>query len=277
MCLALLPGKIPKLPEEATEMRKTALLLIAAVVSFAIIGCGGEEPVAPTGYAPNQSVEAYAYVHGGYIGKAEASTDAEGALSVNINEAFFPHHLAIVDIESEEWNEDNTVTYVIRGDTVYVARYVAYNGTNYVGNTVGSALVYVEADEEGNPAGNSPLEKMILRNEANMETWWNSIADGGFEIFTEFGGEAMPITTTSYGSLYKEGSSYWDFGIGWQGNIDAIEDAAVQYGVGYSLDEMTRGDDNMWNLADATTGATASDFKDYFSLIQLATARLEME
>ena len=258
-------------------MRTIALLLLAALLSFALIGCGGEEPAAPTGYAPNQSVEAYAYVHGGYIGRAEVTTDAEGAVTANINEAFFPHHLAIVDIEAADWNEDNTVTYVIRGNTVYVARYVAYNGTNYVGNTVGSALVYVEADEEGNPAGNAPLEKTIIRNEANMETWFDSIADGGFEIFTEFGGEAMPVTTTSYGSLYKEGSSYWNFDIGWQGNIDAIEDAAEQQGVGYTLDEMTRGDDNKWSLADATTGATASDFKDYFSLIQLAVARLEMQ
>lgn len=258
-------------------MRSVTILTGIILLSLVFVGCGGEEPVAPTGYAPNQSVEAYAYVHGGYVGMAEVTTDAEGAMTANVNEAFLPHSLAIVDVESDEWNEDNTVTYVVRGDTVYVARYVSYNGTNYVGNTVGSALVYVEADEEGTPAGNTPLEKMILRNEANMETYWNSIADGGFAIFTEFGGEAMPVTTTSYGSLYKEGSSYWNFGIGWQGNIDAIETAAAEEGIGFTLDEMVRGDDNEWRLADATTGATASDFKDYFSLIQLAAARLEME
>lgn len=256
------------------------MLLAAALVSLAVIGCGGEEPAAPTGYAPSQSVEAYAYVHGGYVGKAEVSTDAEGAISANINEAFLPHTLGIVDIESDEWNEDNTVTYVIRGNNVYVARHVAYNGTDYVGNSVGSALVYIEADEQGNPAGGTPLEMMIIRNEENMENWWNSIGDGGFAIFTEFGGESMPVTTTPYGSVYKEGSSYWaagSRGLGWQPNMDAIEEAAVEYGVSYTPDEMNRGADNQWTLADATTGATASDFKDYFSLIQLAAARLEMQ
>ena len=257
-------------------MRTLTLLLVAAIVSFALIGCGGEEPVAPTGYAPNQSVVAYNYVHGGYVGMAEATTDAEGNPSFNLNEAFLPHTLAIVDIEADEWNEDNTASYVIRGNTVHVAKYVSYNDTNYVGETVGTALVYVEADEDGNPAGGKGLELTILRNEANMETWWNSIADGGFAIYTEFGGEAMPVTTTSYGSVYKEGSSYWnERGETWQGNMDAIEAAAVQYGVGYSLDEMTSNGE--WELADAGTGATASDFKDYFSLIQLAAARLEME
>jgi hypothetical protein len=256
-------------------MRRLTLLLVAALVSFALIGCGGEEPVAPTGYAPNQNVEAYAYVHGGYVGRAEATTDAEGNPSFNIDEAFLPHTLAIVDIEAADWNEDNTASYVVRGNTVNVAKYVSYNDTNYVGETVGTALIYVEADEDGNPAGGTDIEKMILRNEANMETWWNSIADGGFAIYTEFGGDAMPVTTTSYGSLYKEGSNYWTNGLTWQGNMDAIEEAAVQYGVGYSLDEMTSNGE--WKLADAGTGATASDFKDYFSLIQLAAARLEME
>lgn len=258
-------------------MRTITTLLIAAALSFALIGCGGEEPAAPTGYAPNQSVTDFAYVHGGYVGRADVTTDAEGAITANLDEAFLPHSLAIVDIESDEWTEDNTATYVIRGDTVHVARYISYAGTNYVGTTVGNALTYVEADENGNPTGGKDLELIILRNEANMESYWNTIGDGGFAIFTEFGGEAMPVTTTSYGSLYKEGSSYWNFGIGWQGNIDAIEEAAAQYGTGYTLDEMTRGSDNVWSLADATTGATASDFKDYFSLIQLASARLEMQ
>jgi hypothetical protein len=258
-------------------MRTIITLLFAALVAIALIGCGGEEPAAPTGYAPNQSVEAFAYVHGGYVGKAEVTTDDEGNMSANVNEAFLPHSLAIVDIESDEWNEENTVTYVVRGDTVHVAKHIAFAGTNYVGSTVGTALVYVGADDQGNPAGNTPLEKIILRNEANMERWWNLIADGAFQIFTEFGGEAMPVTTTSYGSLYKEGSSYWNFDLGWQGNMDAIEEAAAEYGVSYSTDDMVRGDDDQWRLVDATTGATASDFKDYFSLIQLASARLEMQ
>lgn len=258
-------------------MRITTSLILAAVLSFALIGCGGEEPVAPTGFAPDQEVSAFAYTHGGYVGRADVSTDAEGGMTANVNEAFLPHTLAIVDFESDDWTEDNTVTYVVRGDTVYVARHVSYNDTAYVGSTVGSSVVYVEAGEDGEPAGNTPLEMMILRNEENMETYWDSIADGGFAIFTEFGGDAMPVTSTSYGSLYKEGSTYWNFGIGWQGNMDAIEEAATQYGVGYTLDEITRGDDSFWSLADATTGATASDFKDYFSVIQLAAARLEMQ
>jgi hypothetical protein len=59
-------------------------------------------------------------------------------------------------------------------------------------------------------------------------------------------------------------------------NIEAIESAAEENGVHYYFDEISKNDDNVWMLADAVTGATASDFQEYFALIQLAVARLEM-
>jgi hypothetical protein len=258
-------------------MRTFITFIVAALVLVAFIGCGGGDAAAPTGFVPGQTAEAYAYTHGGYVGQAIATTTEDGGFEVTLDEAFLPHSLAIVDIESDEWNDQNTVTYVVRGDTVYVAQNIAYDGTNYVGTTVGSALIYVEADEEGRPAGAKELELMILESEGSMAAWYENIQNGEFAIFTEFGGEPMPVTTTQYGSVTKRGSTYWNFGLGWQGNMDAIEDAAEQYGVSYTLDDMNRdADSGEWSLADATTAATASDFPDYFKLAQLAVARLEM-
>lgn len=256
-------------------MRTFATLLISVLVLVALVGCGGGDAPAPTGYAPGQEVEAYSYVHGGYVGQAVVTTDDEGAMSATLDEAFLPHTLALVDLEDDAWSEDNTVSYVVRGDEVFVAKYVSYDGTDYVGTTVGTALMYVEADEDGEPAGGTGLEMMIIRNEENMKAYFEGIQDGAFAIYTEFGGDAEPVTTTSYGSVTKRGSSYWDFGIGWEGNVDAVAEAAAQNGVGYSLDDLTQ-NDGEWQVADATTSATLSDFKDYFALIQLAAARLEM-
>jgi len=256
-------------------MRTLITVLVASLALVALVGCGNDaEP--PTGYAPDQTAESYAYVHGGYVGQAVVTTTDEGGFEVTLDEAFLPHTLAIVDMDSDDWNEDNTVFYVQRGNEVRVAKWIAYDGTNYTGVTVGSALAYVESDDEGNPAGGTILEKNIIRNEANMAAWYDNIADGEFVTFTEFGGQGSPVTTTSYGSLFKRGSSYWTNGLTWQGNMDAIEEAAEENGVGFTLDEMVRGDSD-WRLADAGTGATASDFKDYFSLIQTAVARLEMQ
>ena len=255
-------------------MRTLITVLVASLALVALVGCGGDaEP--PTGYVPGQTAEAYAYVHGGYVGQAVVTTTDDGGFEVTIDEAFLPHTLAIVDMESGDWNEDNTVFYVQRGNEVRVAKWIAYAGTNYTGVTVGTAVAYVESDEQGNAAGGTILEKSIIRNEANMAAWYDTIADGGFVTFTEFGGQGSPVTTTSYGSLFKRGSSYWTNGLTWQGNMDAIEEAAEENGVAFTLDEMVR--DGEWELADATTGATASDFKDYFALVQMAVARLEMQ
>jgi len=257
-------------------MRMITKLLVAAVVLVALVGCGGGDAAAPTGYAPGQEVEAYAYVHGGYVGQAVVTTDDEGAMSATIDEAFLPHTLALVDLEDDAWNEDNTASYVVRGDEVFVAKYVSYDGTDYVGTTVGTALVYVAADEDGNPTGNTDLEMMIIRNEDTMSAYFEGVQNGAFATYTEFGGDAQPVETTSYGSVTKRGSTYWNFGIGWEGNVDAIAEAAAQNGVGYSLDDLSQNSDGEWEVADATTAATASDFKDYFALIQQAAARLAM-
>ena len=258
-------------------MRTISTIIIAALALVALAGCGGNEPVAPTGFAPGQTAEAYAYVHGGYVGQAVVTTDDEGSIDVTLDEAFLPHTLAAVDMESDDWNEENTVFYIQRDNEVRVAKWISYNDTNYTGVTVGTALAYVESDENGNPTGNTILEKSILRNEDTMKTWWESIAEGEFMVYREFGGSGSAVTTTRYNGLYKRGSDYWpERGLGWQGNMDAIVEAAETMGVGFTLDEMVRGDDG-WELADAGTGATASDFKDYFSLVQLAVSRLEME
>ena len=260
-------------------MKRTLLSAFIILAAVALVGCGGGTPAAaPTGFAPNQTAEAYAYVHGGYVGQAVATTNADGALSVQIDEAFLPHTLAIVDINAPEWNENNTVYYVSRGNQIRVAKWVAFRDARYTGVTVGSGLSYVSSDSDGSPSGGTDLAMFIIRNEANMGAWFSGVQNGEFRVFTEFGGTPIPVTTTSYGKVTKRGSTYWTQGIGWAGNMEAIGAAAVEHGVAFGLNEMTRrSDDNRWQLADAVTAATASDFKDYFALIQLATARLKLQ
>ncbi len=255
-------------------MRKVITVLIAIALVFAFASCGGDQPV-PTGFAPNQTTEAYAYVHGGYVGQAVVSTDAEGALSVTLDEAFLPHTLAEVDIESDEWTEENTATFEQRG-TNHVAKYVIYDGTTYVAETVGGAVIWVQANEDGSPGAGPGLEKEILRNQNTMRAWFESVGNGAFQILTEFGGTPQTITESPYGGMYKSDGGYWPAGItsmSWAENMEAIENAAINLGTGFTLDDMGFGD-NGFTLADATTGATARDAVDYFNLIQNAVGRL---
>jgi len=262
-------------------MRTVMYTLMTVLVLVTLVGCGGtEEAAAPTGYAPGQTVEAYDYVHGGYVGKAEVSTTDDGNFEVTLDEAFLPHTLAVVDAEASDWNENNTVTYTSHGRQSHVAKYVVYNDTTYVGTTFGTSVVWVEADEQGNPAGNTSLEMAIIRNEETMRAYYNGIGNGAFQVLTGFDATPQPVETTSYGSLYKRGSEYWaegGHGLGWNVNIEAIQNTAQEAGVSYSFDEISKNNDDVWKVADTVSGATASDFKEYFALVQLAVSRLERQ
>jgi hypothetical protein len=269
-------------------MKRTWLLLFVLVASVLLIGCGssgsdaGDESEASGPYLPNQRVEAYGYTHGGYVGKAEVVVGEDGSLSVDIDEAFLPHTLALVDIESDQWSAANTVSYIVRGNENHVAKYVVYNDTVYVGVPTGTGFSYVEADENGNPAGNTDLEMAILRNQGTMRAYYALIRSGGFGVLPAFGGQAIPVTTTSYGGVTKKDApGYWNSGQTWIGNIEAMESFIEENGGQFYLTEMVRAEEEnadglkFWSVADTVTEATNSDFKDYFSVVQAALGRLK--
>lgn len=265
---------------------KKILVLLIALSAFVFISCGGQkeeistEPAITGAYVPGQTETAYAYVHGGYVGMAKVMTDDNGDLTASLDEAFLPHILAQVDMEAAEWTEDNTVVFDSHGPKS-VAKYVEYKGKTYVGISAGSSLTYVEADENGMAAGNTDLEMSILRNQGTMAAYYALIASGSFKVFTEFGGEAIVITTTGYGGLTKKASpGYWAFGQTWIGNITAIEEFIAENGVQFNESDMVRAKEEnadgqkLWSVADAVSGATNSDFKDYYALAQHAAGKL---
>jgi hypothetical protein len=261
-------------------MKKIIAAAIAAIVLVALISCGTEAPVTE-GYAPNQMVEAYAYSHGGYVGQAVITTDAEGMIDVSINEAFLPHTLAVVDLEADEWTEDNTVYYLQRGSEVRVAKFVEYAGTVYVGTTVGSALAYVEADEEGNPAGGTILEKAILRNQSTMAAYYANIAAGEFKTFTEFGGRRHCGNHHQLRRSVQEGLRVLELrssagpAISKPSRPSPKKTAPPSPSTTWFARLKTAKACSKWAVADVVTGATASDFKDYFGLVLLAAAQLK--
>lgn len=261
-------------------MRKSFAAILAVLLLAFLVSCSGSSG----GYMAGQISEAYAYVHGGYVGRALVKVADDGSLDVSLDEAYLPHTLGIVDYESDEWTEENTVYYLSRGSEVRVAKYVEYNGDVYVGTTVGTGLSYVAAGETGEPTGGTDLELSIVRNQSTMAAYFAGVQAGSFKVLTEFGGTAMPVTETHYGGVTKKNApGYWNTGQTWIGNVTAIEEFAEENGVGYALSDMVRASEEdanglkFWSVADAVTGATNSDFPDYFGLIQAAAGRLAME
>lgn len=268
-------------------MKRILILLLALTMVSSFIYSGGKkdevssEPMVTGAYVPGQTETAYGYTHGGYVGMAKVKTDDNGDLTVSLDEAFLPHVLAQVDVEAAEWSEDNTVVFDSHGPK-NVAKYVEYNGKVYVAVSAGTSLTYVEADEAGMAVGNTDLEMSILRNQGTMAAYYALIASGSFKTFTEFGGDAMVVTTTGSGGLTKKNSpGYWAFGQTWIGNITAIEEFIAANGVQFNEADMVRASEEnadglkLWSVADAVSGATNSDFKDYFGLAQHAAGKLK--
>lgn len=259
-------------------MRTFVVLLFSVML---IVGSAGQL-FAATGYMPDQTSVAYGYVHGGYVGKAIVNVQADGALNVKINEAFLPHTLASVDLDSAEWSDANTAYYVLRGRKISVAKHVEYDGVVYVGTTVGTSLTYVKAGDNGEAVGGKDLELLILKNQATMANYFDKVTSGGFKIIAKFNGMAKPVTTTASGAVTKaESPNYWAKGQTWKGNIAAVEKFIEENGSAYSVAEMKRTANadglKLWSVADAVTGATMIDFKDYFNMAQLAIAQLKMK
>lgn len=268
-------------------MKRLMILVIAITIGFALVSCSAQkedkssEMMIAGAYVPGQTEMAYGYTHGGYVGMAKVTVDDMGELMVSLDEAFLPHTLAMVDIEADEWTESNTIEFDSHGP-VYAAKYIEYNGKFYTGVSVGTSVSYVESDDAGMAVGNTDLEKAILRNQGTMAAFYALVPAGQFKIFTDFGAEGMAVTTTSYGGVTKKNSpGYWAFGQTWAGNMSAIEEFIASNGVQFSESDMMRAKEEdanglkLWSVADAVTGATNSDFKDYFGLAQHAAGKLK--
>ncbi|GEM_PF-1383076 len=232
----------------------------------------------------DQTVEAYGFVHGGYVGQVTIVV-TNGELDVEINEAFLPHSLAVVTLEGD-WNETNTLTI---GTSSY-ALYIMYDGAVYKAlETEAGLLVYSAVDETGAlKTGRfdvKNLEMHIIRDDANMKAYYDALNDGEFKLMTSFD-DASPIVLTD--NLFKDGNpNYWQAGgdrLGWQANIDAIEAFLEDNGAAFNSLDFTQVDatvdgveDTYWQVVDSIAGATNSDFPDYFQLAQAAFGQLETE
>ncbi|MBN2735923.1 MAG: hypothetical protein JXR70_03005 [Spirochaetales bacterium] len=257
-----------------------AILFVGILASLNLLSCLASDT--KMGFLPNQTAVAYSFIHGNYVGQAFVTTDNEGKLEVEIDEAFLPDVLCAVSYGINGWNDETTISYESRGKKYYVAKYIEYADTIYVAVQSGKTFSYVKADDKGEAVGETQLDKEIITNQDTMASYFDNIKNGKLRIFAQFGGYAIPITLSMYGGLTKrKAPDYWNNGLGWAGNIKAIEDFIEDYGSQYSLNEMSQASEKnkeglrFWSVADTVTGATNSDFKSYFALAQSAIARLK--
>jgi cell division protein FtsB len=264
---AELEGTIDTLTEENTDLQNE---LDWAIVSY-----------------PNQSVEAYGFTHGGYVGQVTIVV-TDGELDVEINEAFMPHSLAEVTLSTEtdptDWDETNTLTI---GSTSY-ALYIMYDGDMFKAlQTDAGLLVYSQVDETGTLLTGrwdiKNLEMAIIRNDGSMKAYYDALNAGEFKLMTSLDDTSPTVLTDG---LFKDGNpDYWQpfpGSLGWQANIDALEAFLEEHGAAFDTLAFTQVEttvngveDTYWQVVDSIAGATNSDFQDYFQLAQAAFGQLE--
>lgn len=237
----------------------------------------------------DQSVEAYGYTHGGYVGKVTIVV-TDGVVDVEINEAFLPHTLAAVTLSTLSaptvWNETNTLTIGLSS----FALYIMYNNVVYKAlQTEAGLLVYNVVDETGAlKTGRfdvKNLEMNIIKNDSTMKAYYDALNAGEFKLLKSFG-DTTPIVVSE--NQFKDGNpNYWQpstGSLGWQANIDTIEAFLEANGAAFDtlafatvLATLNGVEDNYWQIGDIVTGATNADFQDYFQLAQTAFGQLETE
>lgn len=237
----------------------------------------------------DQTVEAYGYTHGGYVGKVTIVV-TDGELDVEIDEAFLPHTLAKVTLSTTEvptdWNETNTLTI---GSSSY-ALYIMYNDGLYKAlQTEAGYLIYSAVDTNGDlKTGRwdvKNLEMSIIKHDANMKAYYDALENGGLKLLKALD-DTTPVVVSE--GQFKDGNAnYWqpsEGRLGWQANIDALEAFLEENGAAYdTLDFETVTttvdgvEDDYWQVVDMIAGATNSDFPDYFQLAQAAFGQLETE
>ncbi|MFP4286312.1 MAG: hypothetical protein ACLFRI_01325 [Candidatus Izemoplasmataceae bacterium] len=251
-------------------MRKVLALIFMLVAVFTVAACGPSSTEA----------SAYGVVHGHYVGVADITVDKDGVVTdLTLEEYFLPYSWGKVDASNADREDVLGVVGTRRGGdssntedhvTTYYAKYLQIGDELFTGAVTGDAgsqsIVYSTDDI-------ADLD-VYVETEENAKWYVDQILAEEVYIANEDGTENTELETiesdASSVTLNKSDSGYWSTGDrGWLGNRDATVDAII----GLNLSEeftTVRGEDNFWSINDTVTGATWSDFNDYFNLAQQA-------
>ncbi len=244
-------------------MKKVFALLFAFTLVITLGACGRDDEL-------EVLYDGYALVHGHYVGVVNIEVDEDGIITdIMLDEYYLPYNWAKVSADHAE--EDDVLHVVQRGNDVYYAKYIMIGDKLFTG-TVAAAGSYVDYTAEGVDDFYAWID-----DEENANWYVHQIQDENFFLANADGTESdyERVDANSNEAMTKSESNYWRFGaLGWLGNVEETIAAFV----GMALTEevtMVRDDEgtdatNLWTVNDAVTGATWSDFPDYYEVIQRA-------
>jgi hypothetical protein len=252
-------------------MKKLIALLFVAFLALGLVACAEDEPSYEYGYGVG-----YGLVHGHYVGVAKVVLDKDDkVVNVQFEEYYLPYNVGQVAYTPVEGVDqpDDVLTVVGSRGISYFGKYVSVNGVLFTGAVTGESgaqsIVY-------SAAGITNIETWV-ETEANAMAYVEAVEAGlvfiananGTKSAYEFGNASVKRGWT------KSATAYWanaaSYPLGWGGNMAAIAEAMV----GTKLDAVEADlvkDGTTWKIGTIVTGATLSDFVDYYLLAQRAYA-----
>ncbi len=282
-------------------MKKLFTMFFVALLAFTLIGCGNDceecevcETCETCDVCEDQAFGygvGYQVVHGHYVGVAKVVVDEDDAVvSVDFDEYYLPYSWAKVTPEDPENLPDTIVKQVViyrDGNLLdqYYAKYLSVDGVLYTGTVTGDAPYEEVEGEDAVVVGTSQVLTYSATGVADFDVWVETPAnaqsyveaiEAGLVFIADETGAALDLVQADASAMHgwsKTVTPYWQLpgrGLGWGGNMKAIADALVGTTFDTAAEEIAQNLDNFWEIGDITTGATLSDFVDYYELAEAA-------
>lgn len=256
-------------------MKKLIALLFVAFLALGLVACAEDEPSYEYGYGVG-----YGLVHGHYVGVAKVVLDKDdNVVNVQFEEYYLPYNIgqvAYTPVEGVTQPADILTVVGSRG-TAYYAKYVSVNGVLFTGAVAGES----GAQSIGyTAAGVGDIETWV-QDEANAKAYVEAVEAGlvflanadGTKSTYQFGNANVKLGWT------KSATGYWAYDtrnariypLGWGGNMAAMAEAMVGTKLDAAEADLVK-DGTTWKIGTIVTGATLSDFVDYYKLAQRAYA-----
>jgi hypothetical protein len=268
-------------------MKKLIAVFFVVLAAISLAACKAE-PSYSYGYGIT-----YGLVHGHYVGIGEVVLDENDVVvAARLEEVQLPYVAAQVSLTEEQiatLPADVVRVVTTRGtgtsrtvSTLYYVKYFSVNGVLFTG-TVSGEVPTVENTAPSQKitfaaSGIADIEEWV-KVEANAKAYVEGVIAGTVFPATAAGAKtAYPAGNASFRlGWFKSSSNYWPSSatvhLGWNGNMRAIEAAVVGTTMGVDPETFTTVVANgktWWQVGDLVTGATASDFADYYVLLQQA-------
>lgn len=251
-------------------MKKLIALLFVAFLALGLVACAEDEPSYEYGYGVG-----YGLVHGHYVGVVKVVLDKDDVVvNVQFEEYYLPYNagqVAYTPVEGVAQPADILTVVGSRG-TSYFAKYMSVNGVLFTGAVQGeSGAQVIEYTAPG--VGN--IEEWVTV-EANAKAYVEAVEAGlvfiananGTKSSYEHGNANVKLGWT------KSATGYWTYDtrnarlypLGWGGNMAALAEALVGTKIDAVETDLVK--DGTWKIGTIVTGATMSDFVDYYKLAQ---------